>query len=300
MNGYKKIIKSQYARFAILRLLSFIPDKYMLNIQYKMKLKRRLNLQNPERYTEKLQWYKLYYRDPNMIQCVDKYYVRDYIKTKGLDAILNTLYIVTDKPEEIDFEKLPEKFIIKTTNGSNTNIICKNKSLLNIKETINTLHSYLNMGDICAGREWAYTGSSKKIIIEELLEDSSNKDNGISDYKFLCFNGKPEYVVYDKDRFTNHKRNIYDINWKYLKVDTDCPRFEDTVPKPKGYEKMLEIAGILSKDFPHVRVDLYNVQGIIYFGELTFYPWSGYVQFLPDEFDYEIGRKFILPNKELV
>ncbi|MFR3637790.1 MAG: ATP-grasp fold amidoligase family protein [Faecalimonas sp.] len=284
-------------RFAILRMLKFVPDKAMIKLQYRIKLKRKLNLKDPKRYTEKIQWYKLYYRNPVMMECVDKYGVRKYIEKKGLGNILNQLYQVVDRPEEINFDQLPDKFVIKTTNGSGTNILVKDKKTLNIAETKKKLNDFLNMAEASAGREWAYGGSSKKIIVEELLEDNSNKDKGISDYKFLCFNGKPVYVVYDKDRFSDHKRNFYDVNWNYVKVDSDCPCFEDSVKKPENYEKMVEIASVLSRDFPAVRVDLYNIEGKIYFGELTFYPWSGYVQYTPDSFDFELGKYFVLPEK---
>ena len=297
MNGYKKIISSQKMRFAILRMLKFVPDKARIKLQYRIKLKRKLNLKDPKRYTEKIQWYKLYYRNPVMMECVDKYGVRKYIEKKGLGNILNQLYQVVDRPEEINFDQLPDKFVIKTTNGSGTNILVKDKKTLNIAETKKKLNDFLNMAEASAGREWAYGGSSKKIIVEELLEDNSNKDKGISDYKFLCFNGKPVYVVYDKDRFSDHKRNFYDVNWNYVKVDSDCPCFEDSVKKPENYEKMVEIASVLSRDFPAVRVDLYNIEGKIYFGELTFYPWSGYVQYTPDSFDFELGKYFVLPEK---
>ena len=297
MNGYKKIISSQKMRFAILRMLKFVPDKAMIKLQYRIKLKRKVNLKDPKRYTEKIQWYKLYYRNPVMMECVDKYGVRKYIEKKGLGNILNQLYQVVDRPEEINFDQLPDKFVIKTTNGSGTNILVKEKKTLNIAETKKKLNDFLNMAEASAGREWAYGGSSKKIIVEELLEDNSNKDKGISDYKFLCFNGKPVYVVYDKDRFSDHKRNFYDVNWNYVKVDSDCPCFEDSVKKPENYEKMVEIASVLSRDFPAVRVDLYNIEGKIYFGELTFYPWSGYVQYTPDSFDFELGKYFVLPEK---
>lgn len=297
MNGYKKIISSKKMRFAILRMLKFVPDKAMIKLQYRIKLKRKLNLKDPKRYTEKIQWYKLYYRNPVMMECVDKYGVRRYIEKKGLGNILNQLYQVVDRPEEINFDQLPDKFVIKTTNGSGTNILVKDKKTLNIAETKKKLNDFLNMAEASAGREWAYGGSSKKIIVEELLEDNSNKDKGISDYKFLCFNGKPVYVVYDKDRFSDHKRNFYDVNWNYVKVDSDCPCFEDSVKKPENYEKMVEIASVLSRDFPAVRVDLYNIEGKIYFGELTFYPWSGYVQYTPDSFDFELGKYFVLPEK---
>lgn len=297
MNGYKKIIKSQNLRYKILRTLKFIPDKTMVKLQYWIKLKRKLDLKNPKRYTEKLQWYKLYYKNPVMMQCVDKYGVRAYVESKGLGHILNTLYQVVDKPEELDFEQLPDKFIIKTTNGSGTNILCRDKAKLNIEGTRKTLGDFLAMAEAAAGREWAYNGSSKKIIVEQLLEDPSNEDNGISDYKFLCFGGQVAYVVYDKDRFVDHKRNFYDADWNYVAVDSDHPCFGDTIPKPENFEEMLEIARKLSEDFPAVRVDLYNIGGRIYFGELTFYPWSGYVQFTPDEFDFEVGSKFELKSQ---
>lgn len=297
MNGYKKIISSQKTRFAILRMLKFVPDKAMVKLQYRIKLKRKLNLKNPKRYTEKIQWYKLYYRNPVMMECVDKYGVRNYVKRKGLEHILNGLYQVVDDPEQIQFEALPDQFVMKTTNGSGTNILVKDKKQLNISETKKKLQDFLNMAEASAGREWAYGGSSKKIIIEELLEDPSNQDKGISDYKFLCFQGEPVYVVYDKDRFSNHKRNFYDIDWNYIKVDSDCPCFEDSIAKPENYEEMVQIAKVLSEDFPAVRVDLYNINGKIYFGELTFYPWSGYVQYTPDSFDFELGKYFVLPEK---
>lgn len=297
MNGYKKIISSQKTRFAILRMLKFVPDKAMVKLQYRIKLKRKLNLKNPKRYTEKIQWYKLYYRNPVMMECVDKYGVRNYVKRKGLEHILNSLYQVVDDPEQIQFEALPDQFVMKTTNGSGTNILVKDKKQLNISETKKKLQDFLNMAEASAGREWAYGGSSKKIIIEELLEDPSNQDKGISDYKFLCFHGEPVYVVYDKDRFSDHKRNFYDIDWNYIKVDSDCPCFEDSIAKPENYEEMVQIAKVLSEDFPAVRVDLYNINGKIYFGELTFYPWSGYVQYTPDSFDFELGKYFVLPEK---
>lgn len=289
---YKKLIPSQKARFIILRCMKFLPDSVMLKLQYRIKLNRKLNLNSPKRYTEKIQWYKLYYRNPVMRQCVDKYDVRQYVQDKGLESILNTLYQVVDDPEEINFDALPDKFIIKTTNGSETNVICKDKSQLDASKIKAQLRYFLSMAKSSAGREWAYDGSSERIIIEKLLEDNSNSDCGISDYKFLCFGGEPAYIVYDKDRFVGHKRNFYDTNWNYLKVSSDCPCADDIVPKPENFNEMLRIAHILSEDFPAVRVDLYNIQGKIYFGELTFYPWSGYVQFEPDIFDYTLGEKF--------
>lgn len=290
---YKKIIKNQETRFKILKFFNFIPDRTMLKLQYRIKTGRKLNLKNPKRYTEKIQWYKLNYRTPLMTKCADKYTVREYVKSKGLEHILNELYGVYDSADEIDFDKLPNKFVLKTTNDSNTNIFCKDKKNSNLEEIKKRIDkNMIERSQTPLAREWAYNKSERKIICERLLEDPKTKDNGINDYKFLCFNGKPEFIVYDVDRYIGHKRNFYDTNWKYLNISSDCPNFGNVVEKPEKLEEMLEIAKILSEDFPAIRVDLYCVQNKIYFGELTFYPWSGYVNFKPDEFDFTLGKKF--------
>ena len=292
---YKKIIKNQDTRFKILKLLSFIPDKIMVKLQYRIKTGRKLNLKNPQRYTEKLQWYKLNYRNPLMTKCADKYTVREYIESKGLGHILNELYGVYDNVNEIDFDKLPNKFVLKTTNDSDTNIFCKDKANSDLEEIKKKMDKKMEeRAQIPLAREWAYNNSKRRIICEKLLEDKGTKDNSINDYKFLCFKGNPEFIVYDIDRYIGHKRNFYDTSWKYLNISSDCPNFGDIVEKPEKLKEMLEIAKILSEDFPAVRVDLYCIQNKIYFGELTFYPWSGYVKFEPDEFDFILGKKFKL------
>lgn len=289
---------SKKLRFALLRLFRFVPDKQMIQFQYWMKHHRKLNLNNPQRYTEKIQWYKLYYRNPLMPICVDKYRVREYIESKQLSNILVQLYGVYDRAEDIPFKELPNKFILKTTNGSGTNIICHNKEIISKDKIIESVNRFLKQSKASAGREWAYALGKPKIIIEELLEDPTNPDGSISDYKFLCFNGRPEYVVLDVDRFTQHKRNIYDTQWNDLHISSDCPCVRDKVfDRPKNFDEMLNIASLLCADFPAVRVDLYNINGRIYFGELTFFPWSGYVQFEPDLFDFEMGDKFNLPKR---
>lgn len=293
--NYKRIIKSQKVRFKILKLLNFIPDNIMLKIQYKIKTGRSLNLKNPKRYTEKIQKYKIYYRNPILIECVDKYNVRKFVKEKGLSNILNELYGVYDSTDKIDFDKLPNEFILKTTNGSETNIICNDKSKLNIEDTKKKLDFFLNRETINAGREWAYNNVKPLIICEKLLKPSNNAD--LMDYKFICFRGKVECIIVDSDRFTDHKRNFYDINWNKIEVESDCKNIEKEIKKPKELRKMIKIVEILSKDFPHVRVDLYNFDEKIIFGELTFYPWSGYVNFKPDEFDYKLGKNFNLKSK---
>lgn len=269
----------------------------MIKFQYYVKLKRRLDLNHPQRYTEKIQWYKLYYRNENMPICVDKYRVREYISKKGLDDILVKLYAVYDTADEICFANLPERFILKTTNGSSTNIICKDKGRLDEKAVRNQVAAFLKQSSASAGREWAYSKVRPRIIVEQLLEDSSSPDGSVTDYKFLCFNGQPEYIVLDVDRFTQHKRNIYDTQWNNLHIASDCPCSDIEYPRPDTLEEMLKVAETLCKEFPAVRVDLYSVNGKVYFGELTFFPWSGYVKYTPDCFDFEMGKKFILPDK---
>lgn len=294
--NYKTIFRSQKFRFLILRLLAFIPDSCMLKIQYRLKLNRRLDLSKPKRFTEKLQWYKLEHRDPIMGKCVDKYQVREYVKSKNLESILCDIYGVYSDVEEIDFEMLPARFVIKTTDGSGGEniLICKDKLSLDLDDVRAKLASWKNKKDINAGREWAYTCIDKtRYIIEEYLEDEMNPEAGISDFKFLCFKGKPFCVVYDKDRYIGHKRNFYDMDWNNLSVVSDCPGFDDAgMEKPKGFDEMVRVAEVLSADFPFVRVDLYYLRDQVYFGELTFYPWSGYVQFVPDDFDFKLGRQF--------
>jgi uncharacterized protein YutD len=294
---YKRIIRNKEQRIKLLKLTSFVPDSIMLKAQYKIKMKRKLNLKSPQRWTEQIQWYKINYRDPLMLKCADKYEVRAYIEEKGYKNILNKLYGVYNHPSEIKYDSLPEKFVIKTTNGSGTNIICQDKSVLDTKKVNEDLTDWLKRDSYIIGREWSYKGLQPKIIIEEYLEENEDSFNGISDYKFLCFNGQAKYVVFDVDRHTDHKRNIYDIEWNYIDVSTDHPNFGDNVDKPSGFEEMLSIANKLAEDFPFVRVDLYWVNNKVYFGELTFYPWTGYVQFTPDDFDFVLGKEMTLKKR---
>lgn len=296
MELYKNILKDRDFRLKILQLLSFIPDKIMIKIQYRIKLGRKLNLKNPERFTEKIQWYKLNYRNPLMTKCVDKYEVREYVKSKNLEYILNEIYGVYNSVDEIDFDKLPDKFVIKTTNGGGGNgvIICNEKRNLDINEIKESLNKVLKSKTSEFGREWAYKNMKPRIIVEKLLIDNKNKNGEIADYRFFCFDGKPEYILYGIGDHDNRKINFYDTKWNKLDLVTEQENTEYQVIKPKKFDEMLRIAQILSKDFPEVRVDLYYINDNIYFGELTFYHQSGYARFNPDSFDYILGKKFDL------
>lgn len=298
MNGYKKLIKSRKMRMRIISMLGWLPDKSMLKLQYRIKLKRKLNLKKPERFTEKIQWYKVNYRNSVMHTCVDKYEVREFVKSKGLADTLVELYGVYDSVADIDFSTLPKQFVIKSTDGSGgINIaICNDKEQFDLEKNRNAFEVGYKLNKKHPGREWAYNGLKHRIVVEKLLINEMNPDAGIDDYKIFCFNGEPKCIVVDTDRYIGHKRNFYDTEWNDLKVTSDAPACDRDIPRPENLEEMLSVAKRLSEDFPFVRVDLYNVCGKIYFGELTFYPWSGYVQYTPDLFDFELGQKFVLPN----
>ncbi len=301
MVDYKKIIKSRDIRLKILRLLSFVPDNPMLRIQYFVKTGRILHLKHPKRYTEKLQWYKLYYHNPLMVRCVDKYDVRSYVKRLGLNCILNECYGVYERAEDVDFNELPNKFVIKDTlgGGGNSVIICKDKSSFDISECRKKMNKWVHEKKVkSGGREWPYyCGKQNRIIVEKFIDC-----NDLIDYKMFCFNGKYVFmeVLADRTLGVTVKEAIYNRSFKKLNVVELCEEFlERDIPKPKNYDKMIEIAERLANPFPMVRVDLYNIHGKIIFGELTFFDASGYTGFSPDSFDYWAGNKFILPQKEV-
>lgn len=297
MLDYKKVFKSRKTRSRVLKALRFIPDKLMVKVQYRLKLGRKLNLKTPQRFTEKLQWYKLYYHNPVMKDCVNKYTVREYVKKKGLESILVPLYAHYKWFEDVEWDKLPNSFVIKTQHGGGglNVIVVPEKSKINRDEVANKLHySVEKLGDSSGGREWAYGGLETGIVVEELLINRENPEAGVNDYKIFCYNGHAKYIIVDVDRYIGHKRNFYDRDWNNLHVTSDCPASDRDIERPDNLDEMLRVAEKLSEDFPYVRVDLYSVDGKVYFGELTFYPWSGYVQYTPDEADYWFAEDFEL------
>ena len=298
MDLYKKVFRSKALRFRILSMLRFIPDKWMLRLQYRIKCGRKLNIYAPQRYTEKIQWYKLYYRDPLMRICADKYLVRKYIEDKGLEHILNDLYEVFTTPNDINFDKLPEKFVLKVSNGSSTNLLCTDKSQLDLQKVKRQFREYLIQSNSNAGCEWVYNDGNPVIIAEKLMEDALQPNGTLRDYKILCFNGEPEFIICVDGRYTdNYCHVVYDTNWNKQDVVIGESSAAADYECPGNFEEMLQIARTLSADFPAVRVDLYSIQGKIYFGELTYFPWSGYMKFKPDEFDFVLGEKFTLRRR---
>lgn len=292
---YKKIFTSQQLRFSILRMLRWVPDSIMLRIQYRIKMGFWPSFKSSKRYTEKIQLYKMYYRNPIMHQCVDKYEVRNYVANKGLEHILNELYGVYDRFEDIDFSVLPKQFVIKTTNGGGGQnvIVVTDKNTLDYEDLHRKLSLWVddkNYGAL-AGREWAYQALKPRIIVEKYLEDSHGV--GLSDYKLMFFNGKFRLLWVDKDRYVDHHRGFWDEDLNFLpNVSSDHDTFRNPPALPENIQEMIRIGQLLACDFPYARIDFYNVDKRVVFGEITFYPWSGYVKFIPDEFDSHLGSYF--------
>jgi len=293
--GYLKKLK-----YIVFNALAFVPDTLMLKFQFGVKLHRKLNLKDPKRFSDKLQWYKIYCHDPKMLQCTDKYIVRSFVEERGCGQYLNTLFQVCDSADKIDFDSLPDRFVIKTTDGGNGDniVICSDKSKLNLPTTVRRVNSWRNKHYERLSREWAYNGAKQsKVIVEKYIEDPQSADGSIDDYKFLCYDGKFRFLWMDKNRYSNHCRGFWNEKLEFLKgVSSDHPTFDEPPVLPSNIEEMIAVAEKLSAGFPFARVDLYNIGGQIIFGEITFYPWSGYVRFTPDSFDFELGKYFKLPE----
>lgn len=237
-----------------------------------------------------------------MAQCVDKYEVRKYVKKCGLGHILNECYGVFDRVEDIDFDKLPNSFVLKDTlgGGGNDIIIVKDKTDENfdtIKRQLTTWISRPNTSKN-VGREWVYEKKRHRVIVEKLLKIPHTQD--VPDYKFFCFNGQPAYCQVITDRRNGEKIDWFDMQWKhqpFTGISFSFP-FADKEPTcPIQLAQMKQFCAVLARPFPFVRVDFYEVDSNAIFGELTFYPASGYGHFSPDKFDFELGRQFMLPRK---
>lgn len=295
--GFKSTLKSSFTGQYLISeyhvLLSklmpkLISDEKAVKKYYKKRSGKELDLNNPQTFSQKQQWYKLNAKNPLMQQVADKYAVRNYIKECGYETLLNDLLGVYDDPDDIDFDALPERFVMKAAHGSGFNIIVKDKSQLNIPQTKKMLRSWLRQNISWGGREWVYKDMPRRIVIEKYLEDDSG---GLKDFKFFCFNGKPSIMQLEVGRYTEHNtRNFYDMDWNLLPFGKELPHNPDIqIPKPVRFEQMKQIATDLCKPFQFVRVDLYEVGEKVYFGELTFFPAGGAPDFVPSEYDKIVG-----------
>ncbi|MBM7453033.1 hypothetical protein JN09_000352 [Acholeplasma morum] len=273
-------------------IFKMIPDRIAVKMTYKFVTKRKLNLSEPKRFTEKIQWYKLNYRNPLMTICADKYKVKSYLSSKGFDDYIIKTYQVLDRIEDMNLNLLPQSFIIKSNNGSGDNIVVRDKRNINLKEIHETAKKWKSTSTINIGKEWAYKKIKHKIVIEQFLDDREDNETDLRDYKVLCFHGKAEVVWVDFNRSTNHRRNFYTPQMVLIDIKSDKPNEEKKIiSNSKEIEEILRISEIIAQDFPFVRVDYYITKSKkIYLGEITFYPWSGNIKFEPDSFDFYLGN----------
>ena len=276
----------------ILRSIApILPDELYLKLLFKHRVGYKLNLRKPETYNEKLQWLKLYDRRPEYTQMVDKVEAKKYVATIiGEKYIIPTL-AVYEKAEDIDFDSLPNQFVLKCTHDSGGIVVCQDKSILDKKMAIKKLSKGLRSNYYYRNREWPYRNVTPRIIAEKYMSDDNNE---LNDYKFFCFNGVPEYMFIATDRFNKTeetKFDFYDMDFNHLPFTNGHPNATREIERPQGFEKMQQLAAKLSKGIPQVRVDFYDVNGHIYFGEITFFHWSGMVSFEPIEWDYRFGEK---------
>lgn len=278
-------------------LLNFLPDKAYLKAVFKAETGYPLNLVHPRTYNEKLQWIKLYDRKPEYVVYADKYKVREYIsKTLG-DQYLIPLIGMYKKAEEIPWNGLPNRFVLKCNHASGTNIICKNKAELDIPSTEKTLNAWLKKNAFWGAREWCYKDIEPCIICEEFIETQDG--NTPDDYKFMCFNGVPRLIQVHHDRYGDHTLDYYTPEWKKADLQRiDAQISAKEVEKPEKLDEMLSIAERLSKDMYYARIDLYHVNGKIYFGEITLYPTGGFSTFTRHEDDLLLGSYIKLPTDD--
>lgn len=271
----------------------YLTDEQFLKLQYYLSMGKHLDLENPQTFNEKLQWLKLHDRNPKYTKLVDKYEVRKYVAEKIGEDYLIPLYGVYDSYDEIDFAELPGEFVLKTNHTSGGVFIIEDKNEIDHEKLKEEVEMWLGRNYYGNHLEWPYKNVKPRIVIEERMVEES--DSELKDYKFLCFNGEPEvmYIVSDSERIYD----FYDMDFNRLSVKHVGENSPHPVPKPDRFDEMVELARKLAADIPHVRVDFYNINGQIYFGELTFYNWAGNQPFEPESFDYELGQKLKLPEK---
>lgn len=295
-----KIVK--HPREAILSFIELIspliPDKLYLKIVFSLRMRKKLNLRNPMTYSEKLQWLKLYDRKPFYSKLVDKYEVKQIVADSiGEEFVIPTLGI-WDNFEEIDFDKLPNQFVIKCTHDSGGLVICRDKNSLDIESARQKINKSLKRKYYFHAREWPYKNVKPRIIVEKYLEDETGE---LRDYKFFCFNGKAKAMFIATDRSSNTeetKFDFFDMNFGHLPFTQGHPNTKQKITKPVCFKAMAQLAEKLSQNLPQVRVDFYEVKGAVYFGEITLFHYSGMTPFNPPDWDRMFGEWVVLPKSE--
>ncbi len=295
VNIYTKITDNIYYRFLApveLWFYRFLSDEQFTRRMYRKIFDREVNLDNPSTFNEKILYLKLYCEQPEYPALADKYAVREFVRARGLDHLLNEVYGVYDRVEQIDFASLPGAFIMQATHGSGWNIICTDKAAFDWPQERAKARGWLKKNFYWNYRETVYKHIQPRIMVSRYLQ--SENGHAPNDYKFFCFHGQPEYIQVDSQRYSNHHRDFYDIQWKRLPLSVNYPNLDKQLEKPGTMDEMIEVSKILSQGFPFMRVDLYSPAGQVIFGELTLYPGGGFTRFNPERFDEIFGRKLHL------
>lgn len=298
LNALYKVITNKDYRFLILAGQGFydnMDDEAYLKRKYKACMGKELNLDSPRTFNEKLQWLKLHDRKPEYTMMVDKYAVKKYVADIiGEKYIIPTLG-VWNHFDEIDFDKLPNQFVLKCTHDSGGLVICKDKDKLDLKAARQKIEKSLKQNYYWSGREWPYKDVKPRIIAEQYIED--NKEGFLTDYKFFCFNGKMKCMYVSVNSHTaKQKIQFFDRNYNLLPIRRDDYLVLDKIPKkPNRLDDMIKIAEQLSRNIPHTRIDFYYIQNRIYFGEITFFTGSGFIPFSEKKWDYKLGSWIKLP-----
>ncbi len=277
-------------------------DKTVIEGMFREVFGRELDLANPVTFNEKLQWMKLYDRDPLKVQCADKYAVREYVRQKGFGHILNELYDVYETVGEIDFDSLPDSYVLKATHGSGWNVLVKDglvtigRQTRDLKTARSRLKKWLRKSQYIRYREWCYKDIQPRIVCEKYLESGDGSDGAPADYKIYCFHGKPKAIQVIVGRSVSPQQAFYDVHWQKIDlISVTYPPCHREIEAPGCLKEMLEISTALSSEFLYVRVDLYDLDGKPIFGEMSFYPGSGLLQFTPTCYDIEFGKILKLP-----
>lgn len=285
-----------YLPLAIRGKLNWISDVYYLKIIFKLNIGASLNLNNPRTFNEKLQWLKIHDRNPQYTKMVDKYEVKKYVADLIGDKYIIPLLGVWDNFDDIDFSSLPDSFVLKCTHDCGGLVIVKDKSKLDVMSAKKKIQSSMKRNYYWMSREWPYKNVKPRIIAEQYMVDDSGTE--LRDYKFLCFNGKVRSIFTCTERFSSLglKVTFFNPNWEEMPFERHYPKSQVPIQKPHCLDEMKKLAEILSKDIPFVRVDFYEVNRHVYFGELTFYPGGGLEEFTPSCWDKVFGDWIELPK----
>lgn len=272
-------------------------DRFRLEMYYLFTKRKHLDLDHPVTFNEKLQWLKIYDRNPLYTKLVDKYLVKEWVKDRiGEEYVIPTLARY-DSPEQINLDELPKEFVLKCNHDSGSVIICKDKSLFDLDAAKEKLSNCLKTGPYQLYFEWAYRDVPRCIIAEQFMKDDDNDE--LMDYKFFCFNGKPQIMYMSRDHSREVTTDFFDMEFNRLPLRMQAPPSKVCPSKPEQFDKLKELAACLSQGIPHVRVDFYVINGRIYFGEMTFYHCGGMVDVKPDEWNVKMGEMIELPKKDM-